>query len=251
MLRVEAERLEFRERVIGDLLRRRLAGDVRLARHRLHVFLQPRGVRHLPELLFALPLCRDGIIRKSANRPRLCDGSVDWRQCKSDRPGETEELFASGNYKPELIAEYPRRHDAHDLGPDFVSDCRRCRRSAQTPGRALRRRAAAKDDRQLGARCDRGERFQESGEARASPTWRRTARHRSRSKRSRGWAAARWPRSSYDEAMTYAARTYEIVEEQLKTRKLDDESAPADRARRGDRSAGARARRTGHALRRR
>src|SRR6187402_762259 len=27
----------------------------------------------------------------------------------------------------------------------------------------------------------------------------------------------------YDEAMTYAARTYEIVEEQLKTRKLDDE----------------------------
>ncbi len=28
----------------------------------------------------------------------------------------------------------------------------------------------------------------------------------------------------YDEAMTYAARTYEIVEEQLKTRKLDDEA---------------------------
>jgi thiol-disulfide isomerase/thioredoxin len=28
----------------------------------------------------------------------------------------------------------------------------------------------------------------------------------------------------YDEAMTYAARTYEIVEEQLKTRKLDDET---------------------------
>ena len=27
----------------------------------------------------------------------------------------------------------------------------------------------------------------------------------------------------YDEAMTYASRTYEIVEEQLKTRKLDDE----------------------------
>jgi thiol-disulfide isomerase/thioredoxin len=31
-------------------------------------------------------------------------------------------------------------------------------------------------------------------------------------------------RERYDEAMTYAARTYEIVEEQLKTRKLDDEA---------------------------
>lgn len=31
-------------------------------------------------------------------------------------------------------------------------------------------------------------------------------------------------RERYDAAMTYAARTYEIVEEQLKTRKLDDES---------------------------
>ena len=31
-------------------------------------------------------------------------------------------------------------------------------------------------------------------------------------------------REKYDEAMTYAARTYEIVEEQLKTRKLDDEA---------------------------
>jgi len=36
----------------------------------------------------------------------------------------------------------------------------------------------------------------------------------------RGLVAAR----RYDEAMTYAARTYEIVEEQLKTRKLDDEA---------------------------
>ena len=36
----------------------------------------------------------------------------------------------------------------------------------------------------------------------------------------RGYVAAR----RYDEAMTYAARTYEIVEEQLKTRKLDDEA---------------------------
>ena len=35
----------------------------------------------------------------------------------------------------------------------------------------------------------------------------------------RGLVAAK----RYDEAMTYAARTYEIVEEQLKTRKLDDE----------------------------
>src|SRR5215203_1478617 len=35
----------------------------------------------------------------------------------------------------------------------------------------------------------------------------------------RGMVAAK----RYDEAMTYAARTYEIVEEQLKTRKLDDE----------------------------
>jgi thiol-disulfide isomerase/thioredoxin len=35
----------------------------------------------------------------------------------------------------------------------------------------------------------------------------------------RGFVAAK----RYDEAMTYAARTYEIVEEQLKTRKLDDE----------------------------
>jgi thiol-disulfide isomerase/thioredoxin len=35
----------------------------------------------------------------------------------------------------------------------------------------------------------------------------------------RGYVAAK----RYDEAMTYAARTYEIVEEQLKTRKLDDE----------------------------
>jgi thiol-disulfide isomerase/thioredoxin len=35
----------------------------------------------------------------------------------------------------------------------------------------------------------------------------------------RGAVAAK----SYDAAMTYAARTYEIVEEQLKTRKLDDE----------------------------
>ena len=31
-------------------------------------------------------------------------------------------------------------------------------------------------------------------------------------------------RERYDQAMTYAARTYEIVEEQLKTRKLDDEA---------------------------
>jgi thiol-disulfide isomerase/thioredoxin len=36
----------------------------------------------------------------------------------------------------------------------------------------------------------------------------------------RGFVAAR----RYDEAMTYAARAYEIVEEQLKTRKLDDEA---------------------------
>lgn len=36
----------------------------------------------------------------------------------------------------------------------------------------------------------------------------------------RGYVAAK----RYDEAMTYAARTYEIVEEQLKTRKLDDEA---------------------------
>src|SRR5215204_5767533 len=36
----------------------------------------------------------------------------------------------------------------------------------------------------------------------------------------RGMLAAK----RYDEAMTYAARTYEIVEEQLKTRKLDDEA---------------------------
>ena len=36
----------------------------------------------------------------------------------------------------------------------------------------------------------------------------------------RGTVAAK----RYDEAMTYAARTYEIVEEQLKTRKLDDEA---------------------------
>ena len=36
----------------------------------------------------------------------------------------------------------------------------------------------------------------------------------------RGAVAAK----NYDEAMTYAARTYEIVEEQLKTRKLDDEA---------------------------
>jgi thiol-disulfide isomerase/thioredoxin len=35
----------------------------------------------------------------------------------------------------------------------------------------------------------------------------------------RGYVAAK----RYDEAMTYSARTYEIVEEQLKTRKLDDE----------------------------
>ena len=35
----------------------------------------------------------------------------------------------------------------------------------------------------------------------------------------RGYVAAK----RYDEAMTYAARTYEMVEEQLKTRKLDDE----------------------------
>ncbi|MFM8536017.1 MAG: redoxin family protein [Acidimicrobiia bacterium] len=36
----------------------------------------------------------------------------------------------------------------------------------------------------------------------------------------RGYLAAK----NYDAAMTYAARTYEIVEEQLKTRKLDDEA---------------------------
>jgi cytochrome c biogenesis protein CcmG/thiol:disulfide interchange protein DsbE len=36
----------------------------------------------------------------------------------------------------------------------------------------------------------------------------------------RGFVAAK----RYDEAMTYSARTYEIVEEQLKTRKLDDEA---------------------------
>jgi thiol-disulfide isomerase/thioredoxin len=36
----------------------------------------------------------------------------------------------------------------------------------------------------------------------------------------RGYVAAK----RYDDAMTYAARTYEIVEEQLKTRKLDDEA---------------------------
>lgn len=36
----------------------------------------------------------------------------------------------------------------------------------------------------------------------------------------RGYVAAK----KYDEAMTYAARTYEIVEEQLKYRKLDDET---------------------------
>lgn len=36
----------------------------------------------------------------------------------------------------------------------------------------------------------------------------------------RGYVAAK----RYDEAMTYAARTYEMVEEQLKTRKLDDEA---------------------------
>jgi thiol-disulfide isomerase/thioredoxin len=36
----------------------------------------------------------------------------------------------------------------------------------------------------------------------------------------RGYVAAK----RYDEAMTYSARTYEIVEEQLKTRKLDDEA---------------------------
>lgn len=36
----------------------------------------------------------------------------------------------------------------------------------------------------------------------------------------RGFVAAK----RYDEAMTYAARAYEIVEEQLKTRKLDDEA---------------------------
>ena len=36
----------------------------------------------------------------------------------------------------------------------------------------------------------------------------------------RGYLSAK----RYDEAMTYAARTYEIVEEQLKTRKLDDEA---------------------------
>jgi thiol-disulfide isomerase/thioredoxin len=36
----------------------------------------------------------------------------------------------------------------------------------------------------------------------------------------RGYVAAK----RYDEAMTYAARAYEIVEEQLKTRKLDDEA---------------------------
>ena len=82
-----------------------------------------------------------------------------------------------------------------------------------------------------------------------STTWPRTAPRRSRSRRSRGSAAALVAAKRYDEAMTYAARTYEIVEEQLKTRKLDDEAAPADRARRGDRSAGARAGRTGQALR--
>ena len=82
-LRVEAERLELRQRVIGDLLRRGLAGDVRLARHRLHVFLQPRRIGNLAELLLALPLRRHRIIGKAADRIVL----GGWR---SDRDTERE-----------------------------------------------------------------------------------------------------------------------------------------------------------------
>ena len=49
------------------------------------------------------------------------------------------------------------------------------------------------------------------------------AGRRSPSKPSRGWAR-HLAKKQYDVAMTYAARTYEMVEEQLKTRQLDDES---------------------------
>ena len=63
---VEAERLELRQRPVGHLLRRRLAGDVRLARHRLHVFLQPRRVGDLSILLFTLPLRGDRVVGKAA-----------------------------------------------------------------------------------------------------------------------------------------------------------------------------------------
>ena len=70
--RVEAKRLELGERVIGNALGRWLACHVRVARHRLHVFLEARRVRHLAELLFALPLRRHGVIRET----RESDGSA-------------------------------------------------------------------------------------------------------------------------------------------------------------------------------
>ena len=44
---------------------------MRLTGHRLHVFLQPRAVGHLAELLFALPPRRDRVVREAANRLAL------------------------------------------------------------------------------------------------------------------------------------------------------------------------------------
>ena len=69
--RVEPPRLELLQRVVGDALRARTPRDVRLARHHRHVFLQPRAVGHLPELLLALAFGRDGVARKTANGARL------------------------------------------------------------------------------------------------------------------------------------------------------------------------------------
>ena len=94
-LRVEAERLELGERVVGDLLRRGLAGDVRLARHRLHVFLQPRRIRNLAELLFALPLRRDRIVREAANRPVLRVRLRDRERERDDEQTDAKRVIRS------------------------------------------------------------------------------------------------------------------------------------------------------------
>ena len=117
--------------------------------------------------------------------------------------------------------EYAHGHDAYPFGLDFVSVCRRERSRAEPAQPApappaktivnLVRDAIAEND------FKKAEKLVLDDMAANGTT---PIAIEAFSWLGRGLVAAK----RYDEAMTYAARTYEIVEEQLKTRKLDDEA---------------------------
>ena len=81
--RVESPGFELLQRVVGDALRTRPPGHMRLARHRRHVLLQPGAVGHFLEVRLPLALRGDGVGRKPAEGGRL--GPRAGSRCKNER----------------------------------------------------------------------------------------------------------------------------------------------------------------------